>query len=209
MHELWALKQGTRMETRPRYTPTSCFETFPLPWSPGKEPGPKHKHRPLHDAIAVAARALDEQRERWLNPPEWVAPLREQVLKFDDFSAVPEDARPALIDSAVAALAAKDARLKKRTLTNLYNARPDWLKNAHAALDRAVLAAYAATDRPRKKDNPAAGDWDAGWADVWRETGAGQPLPDDADPEAKAQRAATDEALLSALLRLNRQRAEK
>ncbi|HMP43083.1 MAG TPA: class I SAM-dependent DNA methyltransferase, partial [Roseiflexaceae bacterium] len=32
--------------------------------------------------------------------------------------------------------------LKKRTLTNLYNARPAWLANAHAALDAAVFAAY-------------------------------------------------------------------
>ena len=32
--------------------------------------------------------------------------------------------------------------LKKRTLTNLYNARPQWLADAHAALDSAVAAAY-------------------------------------------------------------------
>ncbi len=32
--------------------------------------------------------------------------------------------------------------MKKRTLTNLYNARPPWLQNAHAALDRAVFASY-------------------------------------------------------------------
>jgi len=32
--------------------------------------------------------------------------------------------------------------LKKRTLTNLYNARPTWLQNAHEKLDRAVVAAY-------------------------------------------------------------------
>ena len=31
--------------------------------------------------------------------------------------------------------------LKKRTLTNLYNARPQWLDDAHAALDAAVAAA--------------------------------------------------------------------
>ncbi|HEX8550579.1 MAG TPA: hypothetical protein VF681_03380 [Abditibacteriaceae bacterium] len=30
----------------------------------------------------------------------------------------------------------------KRTLTNLYNERPPWLANAHAALDRAVFQAY-------------------------------------------------------------------
>jgi hypothetical protein len=34
------------------------------------------------------------------------------------------------------------ADLEKRTLTNLYNERPTWLKHAHAALDAAVFAAY-------------------------------------------------------------------
>ena len=32
--------------------------------------------------------------------------------------------------------------LKKRTLTNLYNTRPQWLADAHGALDAAVAAAY-------------------------------------------------------------------
>ena len=37
-------------------------------------------------------------------------------------------------------VAAKE--LAKRTLTNLYNARPAWLDNAHRALDEAVAEAY-------------------------------------------------------------------
>jgi type II restriction/modification system DNA methylase subunit YeeA len=37
---------------------------------------------------------------------------------------------------------ASAAELKKRTLTNLYNQRPQWLEDAHRALDDAVLAAY-------------------------------------------------------------------
>jgi len=41
---------------------------------------------------------------------------------------------------------ADEAELKKRTLTNLYNARPQWLRNAHAALDRAVWDAYGWDD---------------------------------------------------------------
>ena len=32
--------------------------------------------------------------------------------------------------------------LKARTLTNLYNVRPQWLADTHAALDAAVAAAY-------------------------------------------------------------------
>ena len=35
-----------------------------------------------------------------------------------------------------------EADLAKRTLINLYNARPTWLVQAHERLDAAVLAAY-------------------------------------------------------------------
>jgi hypothetical protein len=48
----------------PRYTPTTCFETYPLPWPPGEEPGGDSRI----EAIAVAARRLDELRRNWLNP---------------------------------------------------------------------------------------------------------------------------------------------
>ena len=38
---------------------------------------------------------------------------------------------------------APEAELAKRTLTNLYNARPEWLADAHRKLeDEAVFAAY-------------------------------------------------------------------
>src|SRR5690606_19256671 len=37
-HELWSLRQGTALEDRPRYTPTTCFDTYPFPWPPGHEP---------------------------------------------------------------------------------------------------------------------------------------------------------------------------
>jgi len=35
-----------------------------------------------------------------------------------------------------------DTEKKKRTLTNLYNARPTWLDLAHKRIDEAVFAAY-------------------------------------------------------------------
>ncbi|MBK5964051.1 hypothetical protein CCR95_08125 [Thiocystis minor] len=38
------------------------------------------------------------------------------------------------------------AELKKRTLTNLYNARPAWLEHAHQALDATVASAYGWED---------------------------------------------------------------
>ena len=96
-HEVWSLAMGTQLETRPRYTPTTCFETFPFP----------HPTDAQRDAIAAAAAELDRLREGWLNPEGIGA-----------------------------------TELRRRTLTNLYNRRPTWLHNAHAALDAAVAAAY-------------------------------------------------------------------
>ena len=58
VHQLWALGLGTQLETRPRYTPTTCFETFPFPRPPDEQ----------RDAIAVAARELVRLRDGWLNP---------------------------------------------------------------------------------------------------------------------------------------------
>ncbi|MGD0801713.1 MAG: DNA methyltransferase [Terracidiphilus sp.] len=65
-HEVWALHMGTQLEDRPRYTPTSTFETFPFPWPPNKEP----QDSPQVKAIAEAARKLVEERDHWLNPPD-------------------------------------------------------------------------------------------------------------------------------------------
>jgi hypothetical protein len=62
------------------------------------------------------------------------------------FPDVPAETRELIRHSAIMARAAKDKNLKRRTLTNLYNERPTWLRLAHERLDRAVLAAYAAVD---------------------------------------------------------------
>ena len=91
------------MEDRPRYTPTTCFETFPFP-SPDEE---------QRVAIAAAAGELNQLRENWLNPLNMLG-------------------EPAL--------SAQEKR--RRTLTNLYNDNPTWLRNAHAKLDAAVADAY-------------------------------------------------------------------
>ena len=103
VHDVWALKQGTSLEDRPRYTPTSTFATFPFPFPPNNEPLTNH-HK---DTIANPARELVRKRDAWLRPP-----------------------------------GASEEDLKKRTLTQLYNENPAWLKDAHRELDNAVLGAY-------------------------------------------------------------------
>jgi hypothetical protein len=213
-HELWSLRLGTSLEDRPRYTPTTTFETFPFP--AGLTPALSRVEGPRDTApvfpadagiqsnqaagearhwtpasagvtaesIAAAAKQLNALREAWLNPPEWVdwvrTPEEEQagfplrpVAKPRPFPLSPNggnplplrgtEVPPALKDSDLLRAKARaesyagegakaestptyEAELKKRTLTNLYNARPAWLDHAHRELDAAVAAAYGWTD---------------------------------------------------------------
>ncbi|MFZ5747483.1 MAG: class I SAM-dependent DNA methyltransferase [Pseudomonadota bacterium] len=137
-HELWSLRMGTFLGVGndPRYTPSTTFETFPFPEGLTPNiPAADYADDPRAQAIAAAAARLNELRENWLNPADLVVRVPEVVPGYPD-RILPRDEA-----------AAKE--LKKRTLTNLYNARPQWLANAHAALDAAVADAY-------------------GWGDDWR-----------------------------------------
>lgn len=131
-HELWALRMGTSLEDRPRYTSKTTFRTFPFPT--GMTPADTAAGAPTGpqaDAIAAAARRLNELRENWLNPAEWVDRIPEVVPGYPD-RIIPKPGH--------------EAELKKRTLTNLYNLRPAWLDSAHKTLDTAVAAAYGWAD---------------------------------------------------------------
>ena len=76
-HELWALRQGTSLEDRPRYTPSTTFETFPFPWPPGQEP----IDDPRVQAIGMAAADLVAKRDAWLHPPDAdAAELKQRTL---------------------------------------------------------------------------------------------------------------------------------
>ncbi len=136
-HELWSLHLCTYLGVGndPRYTPTTTFETFPFPQDlTPRDTKNGAPDTPQARAIANAAKHLDQLRNQWLNPPEWtdwVITAEEEVAGFPK--------RPV-------AKPGHEAELKKRTLTNLYNARPAWLTLAHKALDKAVAAAYGWPD---------------------------------------------------------------
>jgi type II restriction/modification system DNA methylase subunit YeeA len=62
IHEVWARGLGTQLrevESGYRYTPTTTFESFPMP-----HPSPE-----VVETISAAARELNNLREGWLNPP--------------------------------------------------------------------------------------------------------------------------------------------
>ncbi len=66
LHEVWSLRMGTWLGkgNDPRYTPTTTFQTFPFPWSPGSE----DTDHPAHTRISRAAKQLHEERRAWQNP---------------------------------------------------------------------------------------------------------------------------------------------
>ncbi len=154
-HELWSLRMGTSLEDRPRYTPTTCFETFPFPSGLTPQDTAHQRTEVLADgaripadlaapalraaasAIAQAAQRLDTLRQGWLNPPQWTQRLPEVVPLGLAQSPYPERIVP---------LPGFEKELAQRTLTKLYNQRPAWLAAAHAQLDAAVAAAYGWTD---------------------------------------------------------------
>lgn len=141
-HELWARAQGTQLRERQsgfRYTPTTTFETFPLP-----EATPDQQA-----AIGASAKELDNLRTRWFSPPEWT---HEEILEFPgsadgpwagylqnpDSNGIGTVRYPRLVPNDKEST----ERLQERNLTDLYNQRPAWLDLAHRKLDEAVFAAY-------------------------------------------------------------------
>jgi len=156
-HELWSLRMGTfiGVGNDPRYTPSTCFETFPFPEGMTPQATADQSVEELPDGtmiplcvaddlirsrlikIARAAKHLTDLRDAWLNPPEWTERVPEVVPLGMTESPYPDRilARPGY-----------EKELASRTLTNLYNQRPPWLDAAHKALDQAVAVAYGWTD---------------------------------------------------------------
>jgi type II restriction/modification system DNA methylase subunit YeeA len=135
-HKAWSLRLGTSLEDRPRYTPTTTFETFPFPEGlTPNVPAADYADDPRAIRIAVAAKTLDDLRRAWLNPPDLV-----DIVPEITPTAAPGEAPRRYPDRVLPKNAEAAVKLKARTLTNLYNERPRWL--ADEALDRAVAAAY-------------------------------------------------------------------
>ncbi len=117
IHELWSRASGTQLrevESGFRYTPTTCFETFPFPQPTGEQ----------REAIAEAAKKLNELREGWLNPegaaeselkkrtltnlynsrPKWLQLVHEQLDKavFNAYNWPDDLANPDILERLLA-----------------------------------------------------------------------------------------------------------
>jgi hypothetical protein len=130
-HEVWARAQGNRLGAgnQGRYNATRTFQTFPFPDGLRLDiPAATRSSHPLGQAISVVAYRLNELRENWLNPADIVVREKE-AASGASVRLLPKDAAAA-------------AELQSRTLTALYNERPQWLVNCQRALDVAVATAY-------------------------------------------------------------------
>ena len=141
IHERWALRLGTSLGqgNSPRYTPTSCFETFPFPWPPGQEP----LDSPLVQEIATAAQQLNTWREVWLNPP----PLSTGVLDPSYQKLLSQRTLTNLYNGLVyyrthRGPAFDPVAFKKETGGANGRAQIEELHDLHTILDEAVCAAY-------------------------------------------------------------------
>jgi hypothetical protein len=119
-------------------------EAYEPPASEPLPPGQERQSLNLRNnaiAIANAAKKLNDLRDNWLNPPEWTHKVPEVTPLGMDKSPYPDriEPKPGISEQDLKAL-------QKRTLTNLYNAKPTWLTMAHQQLDLAVAAAYGWVD---------------------------------------------------------------
>jgi len=128
-HEAWALRKGSDLQDRPRYTHTTTFATFPFPdgMTPDIDAEAARK-LPTAAAIEVAAQSLDQLRRGWLYPANLIKSITEVAAGFPN--------------RIVAKDAAAGKILAGRTLTALYNDGPSWLVEAHRLLNEAVALAY-------------------------------------------------------------------
>ncbi|MGR4868214.1 class I SAM-dependent DNA methyltransferase [Variovorax sp. LARHSF232] len=137
-HTIWVRNLGSPYGNHPtarRYNSSRVFETFPFP--EGLTPKETKTGMPdteVAKAIAEAAQKLEQLRTTWRDPAQWT-----------DWVITPEE-QAAGFPKRPVAKPGHEADLKKRTLTNLYNARPAWLILAHETLDNAVAAAYGWSD---------------------------------------------------------------
>jgi type II restriction/modification system DNA methylase subunit YeeA len=131
-HVAWTRAIGSPYGNHPtaiRYNSTRIFQTFPFPEGLTPNiPAKNYADDPRAIAIAKAGKRLDDLRNKWLNPLDLVRIEAEVVPGYPD-RVLPKSAQAAVT-------------LRERTLTNLYNQRPQWLADAHRELDAAVAVAY-------------------------------------------------------------------
>jgi hypothetical protein len=145
LHEVWSLATSSRhgVGNDPTYNNTTCVETFPFPWPPGREP--TEAGDPRVAAIAHWARELVAWRDAWLNPPRppsnvidvaYQRMLKDRKLTnlYNGLVYYRETAKQGKLFNA--------AEFGKVTRNSVTREEIVELDDIHVALDAAVLDAY-------------------------------------------------------------------
>ncbi len=129
-HGHCGLAPGLALATIPRYTPTTTLRNLPL----SRRPDAEHSGRRLRRRSA-------RHRHRQGGEAARRACATPGSTRRTSSTSCPRSC-PAIPTAFCRRTRRRRRILKKRTLTNLYNARPQWLADAHRDLDAAVAAAY-------------------------------------------------------------------
>ncbi len=161
LHRLGALQRGILYEVSENYdwahiAPAIFGTLFERSLDPGRRSLIGTHYTSEEDILLLIEPVLMQPlRRRWDAVREQVLAALEVERAEDPGKEPSEDADPrvrAIADAARELVRLRDAwlnppgiaeaDLKDRTLTKLYNERPQWLANAHRTLDEAVFAAY-------------------------------------------------------------------
>jgi hypothetical protein len=167
-HELWSLRMGTSLEDRPRYTPTTCFETFPFPVGLTPADTADQSTEAIAGGALIPANLANTatvSRVKQKSPGKTIKQhattiataakslndLRERWLNPPEWTkrvpeVIPLGMSVSPYPDRILPKLGHEKDLAERTLTKLYNQRPAWLDAAHKALDLAVAAAYGWAD---------------------------------------------------------------
>ena len=170
-HELWSLRMCTWLGVGndPRYTPTTCFETFPFPAGLTPADTAHQRTETLEDGSVIPASVFKQNQAvapvgsihiatntvatatAIARAAKRLNDLREAWLNPAEWTdRVPEVTPLGMTTSPypdrILPKPGFEKQLAERTLTKLYNQRPAWLNSAHQTLDKAVAAAYGWAD---------------------------------------------------------------
>jgi hypothetical protein len=113
-HELWALRMGTSLEDRPRYTPTTCFETFPFPAGLTPANTAHQRTEALESGALIPADLPDTPPAEKFQPNQPIAPIHQAQAAITP------------IAPRTAAMAIAQAAQRLNTLRQAWLNPPEW-----------------------------------------------------------------------------------
>ncbi|MFN7043477.1 MAG: class I SAM-dependent DNA methyltransferase [Acidovorax temperans] len=113
-HELWSLRMGTSLEDRPRYTPTTCFETFPFPAGLTPADTAHQRTEALEGGALIPADLPDTLSAENFKPNQPPAPVHQAQAAITPIAPRP------------AAMAIAQAAQRLNTLRQAWLNPPEW-----------------------------------------------------------------------------------